>query len=400
MSKRFVPALQRTQNFFELYQYICGKSEVPTVYHFWASVSLMAAVLENNVWFEKFKGEELYPHLYICLIGPGGLGKGMAISQAARLAKQSVQMSSYRGKLTAAHLTDVLGKVEKDDYGRKVIPNPRLWLIMDELKNDVGSNKQLVEEFIAMMTEIYTASNYQINTGTRTSGKVDIENPIMNWLFGSTEAWLKLVLTKDIVDSGFTSRACFIFGEHDFNIRCPRIVYPPDYEEVFEHLKMRLWALQQTRGRIMMTPDAEAMQDKWYMTRPNPEDEALFATWRRQHDLMLKFAMLACLADGGPAVIRTVHFTRAKAMVASINRYAAKLLEVAHETFDTKPSNDVESYIKAKKTVDHSTALRYFRARKGMNAKKFKEAVWNLVQEGSVKANRTEKGGIVYEWIG
>jgi len=400
MTTKFIPALQRTRNFFELYQYACGKSEVPPVFHFWSSVSLMAGVLEGNVWFEKHADDRLYPNIYIFLIGPPALGKGTAIGFAAKMADRSVVMPKYRGSATDASLIDILGKVGKDEYDRKVLANPHLWLIMDELKNNLGTNPARVDAFFSLMTELFTATGYTMNTSTRTHGKIDIVEPVVNWLIGTTESDMKALISRKSVDSGFVSRVCFIFGDYNFGLRCPRITYPPDREEVIEHLRMRLWILQNTRGAIAMTPEAEAMQDKWYMTRPSPEDETLYATWKRQHDMLLKFAIFCCLADAGPMVIRSVHLSRAKAMVKSVEGYAGRLLSVVNETFDTKPSNDIEAFIKKKKKVGHTECLRYFRAKRGLNAKRFREAVWALVQEGSVKAGRNDRGGVEYEWVG
>lgn len=395
----FVPALSRTRNFFELYQYVCGISEVPPVYNFWASLSLVSAALEDRVWFEKFKDSKLFPNLYIFLIGPGGLGKGTAISTAVRMADRSVQIPKYRGSATAASLIDVLGKVERDEYGRRLLSNPKLWLIMDELKNNLGTNVNLVEAFIALMTEMYTA-DYVVNTSTRKHGQVDILEPVVNWLIGTTESDLRDILSKKLIDSGFTARVCFIFGDYDFNKRCPRIVYPPDYDEVMEHLQARLFVMQNTHGKICMTPQAEAEMDKWYITRPNPEEEALFSIWKRQHDMLLKFAMLNAVADGGPPVIRTVHLRRAKATTTVLTQNAEKLLEVAHETPDTKPSNEVARYLRLKGTVDHSQTLRYFRRMRGMNAKKLQEAIRDLYKEGVIRYERTDRGGVLYHWEG
>lgn len=400
MTAKFIPALQRSRNFFELYQYICGRSEVPPVYHFWSSVSLMAAVLEGNVWFEKHADEKLYPNIYVFLIGPPALGKGTAISMANRLADRSVVMPRYRGSATDASLIDVLGKIEKDDYGRKILANPHLWLVMDELKNNLGTNPQRVEAFLSLMTELFTATGYTLNTSTRKYGKIDIIEPIVNWLIGTTEGDLRGLISRKLVDSGFVSRVCFIFGDYNFNIRYPRIIYPPDRDEVIEHLRNRLWILQQTRGPLTMTPEAEALQDKWYKTRPSPEDETLYATWKRQHDMLLKFAQYCCLADAGPMVIRSVHLSRAKSMVKSVEGYASRLLEVVNETFDTKPSNDIAEFIKKRGEMDHSSCLRYFRAKKGMNAKRFREAVFGLVQEGTIESGRSATGAIIYKWKG
>lgn len=112
--------LCETCNFFELYRHICGESEVPAIYHFWSAVSLIAATVEDRVWYQKFKHEALFPNLYVMLVGPSGLGKGMAISHLVRLADCGITINKFRGRVTAAHLIDHLGKPIVDEWeGRR-----------------------------------------------------------------------------------------------------------------------------------------------------------------------------------------------------------------------------------------------------------------------------------------
>jgi hypothetical protein len=392
--------LQKTGNFFRLYHHICGETEIPAIYHFWSCVGLISAVLEDRCWCEIYKDVPLKPNLYICLIGPGSLGKGMAISQALDLLDRSVQTNYYRGKITYAHLIDCLGKKTHDDWGREVIANPRTWLVMDELKNGVGGNKALAEEFIALMTELYTATNYKMQTGTRKHGEVTLIKPNVNWLFGSTEVWLRQVLTKDIFESGFVARACFIFAKYDLQKRVSRPKYPGDYVQVYEHLKTRLWMMQGYQGRFLMTPTAEAEMDKWYETRAVPEDEVLYSAWMRQREMLLRFAMILCVADGGQMIIRHGHLVQASRMVKQIENFTGRLIESASESFDSKPINDVGKYIKSKKVVMHSELLRYMRAKRGYKAQRVREALDSLEQEGFVVAGQFgPRGGMGYSWV-
>ncbi|MCP4228848.1 MAG: hypothetical protein GY771_01685, partial [bacterium] len=362
--------LARTANFFQLYRHICGESEVPDIYHFWGGVSLIAAAVEDRVWFQKFKHSQLYPNLFILLVGPSGLGKGTAIETLTRLADSGVTINKYRGRITGPHLIDHLGKPYIDEWGRKCISNPKLWLIMDELQNDISGNRKMIEDFIYLMTELYTASSYKVQTGTRTHGQVTIDKPLINWLAGTTEDDLREILTPRLLRSGFSARTCFVFGEYDFDLRMPRIKYPGDYEEIFKHLCYRLWVLQQTQGAFMITETADAELDKWYVKRPNPEEELLYSSWKRQHDLLLKFAMILCLADGGPMVIQHRHVMQSKNMIIRVYEAAEKLIATASETIETKPSNEVARYIKKRRQVLHTPASRYFRSMRGMNRKK------------------------------
>jgi hypothetical protein len=391
--------LTKTANFFDLYQHICGESEVPDVYHFWCAVALISAALEDRVWYEIYKDQPLKPNLYVCLIGPGSLGKGLAIGHALRLASQSIGTRIYRGKLTYAHLIDVLGKPMVDGAGNEYLQNPRLWLVMDEFKNAVGANKSLAEDIIALLTELYTATNYKLQTGTRTHGEIALENPLLNWLMGSTEVWLRQVLTRDVFESGFVARGCFIFSNYNLNRRIRNPRYPEDYEEVYRHLRLRLWMMQKYSGRFLITPTADRELDRWYNERQCPEDEMLFSTWKRRYEMLVRFAMIRCVADGQQLIIRLGHVSKAIEMVDQIAEFTARLIETGAETFESKPVNEVGRFIKGRKTVKHSDLLRYMRSKKGYNARKVKDSINDLAQEGLIEIGRTPHGGAAYAWI-
>lgn len=363
-------------------------------------MSLLAAAVEDRVWYQKFKHERLYPNLFILLVGPSGLGKGTAIGHMVRIADKSLTINKYRGRVTGPHLIDHLGKPFTDEWGRRCISNPKLWLIMDELQNDVSGNKKMIEDFIYLMTELYTASNYTVQTGTRTHGQINIKEPIINWFAGTTEDDLREILTQRLLRSGFTARTCFVFGEYDFDLRIPRIKYPDDYEEILVHLCLRLWMLQQTTGPFLVTESADLEIDKWYMKRPSPDEELLYSSWKRQHDLLLKFAMILCIGDGGPLVIQHRHVIQGKNMVGKVFESAEKLISTASETVETKPSNDVARYLKRHGQVQHTPASRYFRSMRGMNGVTFRKAVGSLANDGVVRIGKTETGGLVYTWIG
>ena len=391
--------LKRTSNFFSLYTHISGITEIPKIYHFWCCVALISAALEDRVWFELYKDVPTKPNLYVGLIGPGSVGKGLAISQAVALVEKSLNVTVYRGKVTFAHLIDRLGKPSIDDWGREVIANPKLWLVMDEFKNAVGSNKSLSEELVALMTELYTATNYTMQSGTRSAGEVAIKNACLNWIFGSNEGWLRQVLTKEIFESGFVARGCFIFADEDLDNLVSRPIYPFDYEEVYEHLKLRLWMMQGYKGRFLITPTAEATLDQWYHNRAKPEDESLYSTWRRQREMLLRFAMILCIAEGGQMVICDRHLSQAAYMVKLLARFTSRLLMGANESYNTRPVNIVGEYIKRKKEIDHTRLLRYMRAKRGFDAATVKKAVSDLIQERSVTMDLSPTGGQLYFWV-
>jgi hypothetical protein len=275
-----------------------------------------------------------------------------------------------------------------------------MWLVMDEFKNAVGSNKSLGDELIAFLTEIYTATNYPMQAGTRTHGEFTINRPCLNWLFGSNEAWLRQVLTKETFESGFVARGCFIYAYYDLGKRVPRPRYPDDFDEVYQHLKIRLWSMQSYSGRFLITPTAEAYLDKWYDSRAIPDEEALLSAWGRQREMLLRFAMILCVAEGQQMIIQQYHLQQAIQMVNQVAKFSERLMFSAVETFASRPINYIAKYLERKggDDVTHSQLLRWARAKKGLDAESVKKALEHLQREGSIDVGSKPTGGLLYRW--
>ncbi len=397
----FIPMLQQTKNLLRLYAYMCGKGEVPTEYHIWSCLSLMAACIEDRIWLEKLKDERLFPMLYVFLVGPPALGKGVAITRAFKLFNECQAGGCYwHGKTTAANLIDVLGKAGEDpETGQYFIPAPKLWLITDELTTDVGRGPQ-ADDFIKLMTKLYTSGDVPVDTGTRTRGTVRIINPAVNWLAGTTEDWMMQCLSKDAIGSGFTSRVCYVFGRYSKE-RFVRPIYPPDYQEVKAHVLIRLWLLKHISGKFWMTPEAQARENAWYMNRPQPRDADLLPNWHREQDLVLKLAMLCVLADGGDRlVIEEQHVDRAIRLSQSVQRYLPQVVALANKTPEAEGHIKVEGMIKDVREWTRHQVLAQRARNRGVSTKIFTDIVKGLIAEGELEWKKMRGGTMWYRYVG
>ena len=239
---------------------------MPREYHVWACLSLMSACVRDNVWIDKIRGKKLNPKLYVILIGPPAIGKGVAIDHAVKIMRTAYSESDnniYYGKTTAAYLIDKLGKDGTSEDGEVFVSNPRKWLITEELGACVG--KRDADDFVKMMTMLYTNEEI-LDTGTRTKGGVRIINSCVNWLAGTTEKWLVDTLTIDAIETGFWSRVVAIVKDREKK-RYYRPIYPSDYQQVYEHILIRFWMLHHIKGRFIMTENAMKKEYYWYITR-------------------------------------------------------------------------------------------------------------------------------------
>jgi hypothetical protein len=391
--------LNKTINIFDLYKHICGESEVPPIYNFWSCVAGISATLSDHCYFDLIPGIPIKPNLFIGFIGPGSVGKGVAMSNIAKLVQESVDLNVYRGKLTAPFLVDKLGKPYEDEHGNKHLANPLLWCLMDELKNDVGSNKTLCEDFISLMTEIYTGSHYPIQTGTRMHGEIVIDKSCLNWFFGSTKNWLRQVLSKDIFESGFIARCCFVEAEYDFGKRIFRPKLPSDYEFIYNHLQSRFYAMHEHyKGPFELSEEGEAKLIHWYENRSTPTDKMLHSVWYRQKEMVIRFAMIQCVADGGEMLINKQHVKKAIAMANQRLMFAEKLLEAASESFESRITNEVATLLRDRSVMKHCDLLKHLNSRRGLTRSKVIPALADLIERNLITRTRSPTGGVVYLW--
>lgn len=390
--------LDKTVNLVKLYQHVCGKSEIPKEYHFWSFLSLLAACVGDKVWLEKDRGKKLTPCLYVMLIGPSALGKSYAIGRVHGMMEEACRglVKTYCGSVTAAHFIDFLGiKVHDEATGAVYVPNPVTWLVTDELANDIGRGP-LADDFIKLMTKIYTCP-LVLDTGTRTHGHIQIREPCVNWLVGSTKEWMISTLTGDTLRSGFGSRIAFIMSEYR-DLRYLRATYPEDYDTVYKHILARLIALCYMGGQFVMTPEAEAEESRWYMNRKRPIDERLWPSWKRQQDLLLKVAMLLSLADGPPLVIDVAHVKVAKQLSEWVQRNMTYAVEMAVRTPVIDFTQQVADALEIEKVVKHSPFARKM-LRRGIDSRLLHQIVQGLQRDEHIKISYSGTGGKMYTWL-
>jgi hypothetical protein len=374
-----------SQSFLDLYNHCTGISETPRVYHQWMSILTIAAAVQDRVFVEKFKGDHLTPNLFLILLGPSGSGKGTAMRFSHKLLSTLPNINIWNGQITAPKMVDRLGKPTKDKNGKRVVANARLLLLTPELATSVGTG-EMANKFVKLMTALYEG-HADWSEGTRTSGDVQITNCNINWGAGSTPQWLIECLPKSSIDSGFLARTVVAPAEYNYDIRVPEPEVPCDFEEVYDHLKYRVFEYGGVRGEFAVTDKAREIHHKWYMTRPQENDIALEAAWHRDDDLCWKLAMILALAEAPVLVIEARHIA------------GALLLAMASQTPETEVVEMVRQLVQKARQITHRMVLQKLGAR-GKRARDIRDAVFQLRQMGELEIEYGPKGGAVYVWKG
>lgn len=380
------PLLGETTNFLRLYVHAAGKSEVPSTFHLWCGLSLLAAVGADKIWMEKFAGQQLTPNLYTGLLGPSGCGKGVAISFAMWLAGK-LDLATHEGNATYEGLIPWMAARQKF-YGNK----GRLYLVTEELAANIGVGLQ-AQSFLRQMTDAYTRKG-PLDKRTLTGGHIRVNAPCVSWLFGSTEQWFLQVMAKDDITSGALGRMAIVAGAYDPEKRQYAPEAPPDFEETVRFLRKRLWELQFWSGKIEVTPRARDLMEHWYMTRPAPEGEGELATWKRQDDLARKLGMLLVMADGEGPTFEERHAAAAQGLVVQAQAVVPRLIAAASVTPENEHLAQVLHLIEQRGTVQRTTLARLCASR-GITRRRMLDALETWMESRKVRIEKF-KGGTYY----
>lgn len=381
--------LDTTGDVLQVYLHLVGKSQVPVDYHLWACLSLLAAVASDRVGYPKWKKKLLHPNLYTMLVGPSGCGKGVAIDIAEGFLAELHEMdlvTFWRGAITGPALIDQIA--HKKEGASKII------LVMPELSQQIGIGPQ-ADLLLKTLTDLYTGSVSSIKERTRTSGYHEIEPPCINWLSGTIKEWLVEGVPKSHLFGGSLARVCTIFRDQDYRTRVLDPWVPSDYKLCRDYIAARLEAIcYLENGVFEMTKQAKQVERAWFYGRNDPKSDTEAPFWNREHDMVLKLAMLFSLSESTDLVIKDRHMTAAQRLVKSTYADREQLINYASVTRDTEPIQVASDLIKKPGAISRNLLLRKA-IRHGFNTRQLDEAISALYQSNTIRV--TEQNG--KEWL-
>lgn len=383
--------LAQTKNLLDLYMHHVGETEDPRDYHFWSAVALISACVANRVSYSRNAASMLYPNLYVLLIGPSGVGKGSAISTAAKFIATNKNVNLYAGRGTAQHIIARMAQRVVDGVAQASGP---IWLVHEELAHCIGVGDSAIQ-FMQMIVDLYSCRPYPWRDGTVGRGEKTLVDYCFNWLGGSTQEWFTEAVNRASAKTGFYGRIVPVFGEYNFDKRIPNPRLPDDYDVVVATLAERFTELSfLERSAFTITPDAKDVEENWYMTRPAPSDTDRVASWKRAQEMAQKLAMVFSLADSIDLVIRPNHMSMAIDWVEKIQQENARLLGDTRASAPPPEGEGVKlvrEYISRVNYAPHAMLVRFAMDR-GITRLKLIEIIDTLVQAKLVNRLSTQKG--------
>lgn len=372
-------------SFIDTYLCYAGVSAAPPQFHLWCALTALSASVMDHIWVES-AGEHLAPNLYVFLVGPSGIGKGVATSTMMRVLSAAATSRVYSGMLTAQHLCDML------DSKRKQVP--KVLLVTEELSLSVG-DKALADRLIRLATALYACSPYEFFEGTRTHGTVRFANHCLCWCAGTTQEWLRDSIPRSAVEGGFFARVNCVVAHGPLR----RAVRASPNLALLPPLVDHLHKVARLEGAMALTPDAEASYWDWFERRPLPAETVLEPVWARVPVHVLKLASLLSLGDGMSMTIQRNHINEARRLAEQSLRSLPQIIEYVAMSPDTDGIRFVRDAVREAGRIAHSTLVRAM-LRHGLTASKVREHVDTLTQGGYMRVDASGRGRAAYEWSG
>lgn len=284
-------------------------NECPKLFHRWSALCCLSAKLGRRVHF-KFGHFNIYPNMYVLLIGSPGTKKSTGIKMGAKLLEES-GYNFFAAKKTRQekYLTDLAEQINNaDDSMSKVdliLDNLTLdtdntseksaasnkapaesFVAADEFNNFIGYNNV---DFISILGELWDY-NGVFDYRLKNSESIYINNPTINILGGNTAVGLNSAFPPEIIGQGFFSRLLLIYSDPSGKeIPFP---LPPDESVKQDLLDFFKQVEDSMYGEMELLPDARTLMERIYKEWshiPDPRFEH-YSNRRFQH--LIKLCMV------------------------------------------------------------------------------------------------------------
>ena len=383
--------MRHYSNFLKAWTDLFANTEVPSNFAVWTGIWLVSSVLRDRVYL-PWGARNIYPNLYVMLIGPSGGGKSYSSGLAIDRLKDLTLIDLYEGGHTKPELLDYLATLAQMQTAHHAKPKglgAHLAFYSDEFAMSVPEGQQGIE-FLKAMTLLYDTG---YSHGTRKSSIVSIDRPIISWLALSTVSWLEQALPANLVASGFVSR--FIAVKEPLSHTITPV--PPKIDQSdLARLTADLFSIAMLEQEYVVTEEALEQYEYWYTGARTERlaigDEIYVNILGREWEQALKVSMIltACCSD------KTEITT---AFLDSACKLAMNARMSSLETFRTIATGDRESNIQeylyqkiqSEGLISHSLLLRNS-SRVVRGAKMFNEVIDSLLEEESIERVRIQGG--------
>lgn len=308
------------------YLHWCGGMEVPMGWHFWSGVAILAACCRRNFYLHT-GSYPIFPSIYVCIVGPSGMGKSLCMQSAAKpmleavnrilranplpndnddsinLIPDRVTVATFLDHAAISYKAEAEVEIGPDGKPKKVRAKRRrrtdsaVCIIKDELCAFIGRDSIDGGAWIEMLLDL---SNGQSEYTNPTQAKVrKLEGVAVTCLFGSAEENIRSKMHPSFMTGGMMGRIMWIHRLDSHRVFPTTAPLDPLVRD-----QLAKWLADLTRGthqEILRHPETDRWWETFYYNwaAEKEDGDGRFSSWHnRMKDQILRLAMILALSEG------------------------------------------------------------------------------------------------------
>lgn len=291
-------------DFITQYLTYTRETEPPAIYHRWAILTVLAAYLERSYYFQ-LGHSNIYPNLYVMLVGGAGTRKNTAINigknllrkagyrtiAASKTSKEKFFLDLAEQNTSGSLVDDIL---DQNIFGESTNPievTP-CYIASGEFNTFFGNN---ILDFLSDLGELWDYEGI-FDSKIKNGKSIQIPNPTITMIGGNTPATLAQTFPPQIIGQGFFSRLLMIWG---YRTR-EKITFPedpdPEYTQYLVEFIRNIRPV--TQQRVELTPTAKKLLDAIYKSEGTIHDPRFESYYNRRFSQLIKLCMLCMVSCG------------------------------------------------------------------------------------------------------
>lgn len=300
-------------DFISQYLAYTQDTEAPAIYHRWSILAAMSAYM-GRTYYVKHGHFNIYPNLYVILLGGAGTRKNTAIN----LAKKTLRSAGYR-TIAPTKTTKEKFFIDLSEQGSPGSEG----VVEDILEQNLfggGSGSNGIDHNSSICHEIFIASG-EFNTffgnnildfltdlgemwdfegafesKIKNGKSIVVYNPTISILGGNTPTLFSSTFPPEIIGQGFFSRTLLIYGERTREkITFPQEPAPEATAAIVESLQ-RFRAFSQTQ--VSCSKSAQALINKIYHAPDSLTDPRFESFYNRRLTILFKLCTIVAVSYG------------------------------------------------------------------------------------------------------
>jgi len=278
----------------------------PKIYRKWAALYAVSSALQRKVHLVS-QGKELFPNLFVMLVGPPGLGKSMAMEPVKDLLSSLPNVVLSPARLSPEKFIQLVSR------SNKILPQA------DDPYFSQSAYAVLVSEIVSFIRpqddQIVTtlidffdcAKLWRYATLSRDEDR--IENLYLTLLGGITPKTLAENFGAKAIGAGFTARVNFIYSDE----YTPPDIFGTPHIADMSSFQSDLSSIHKMFGTFKFSQEAAQRMQALVMAGipPIPTDPKLEETLTRRWVHVVKLAMIYSAAESNSLRIEQRHLTSA-----------------------------------------------------------------------------------------